>query len=78
MIEELRIWGTTSYCCNMKYKEDEVEAGPIVRDQNSDVLVCHAKKLRLCPIGSEASPKNVWCFPQFQNTLKMKKSKKTK
>lgn len=40
------------------------------------VLVCHAK-FRFCPVGSEASMKNFQCFLQFQNTLKMKKSKKT-
>lgn len=45
------IWGVTSYCCNMKYEERGDEAGPVVRDQNATVLVCHARKFGILSHG---------------------------
>lgn len=43
----------------MKCGEGGDEAGPVVRDQNTNVLVYHAMKFRFGPIGSEASFKNL-------------------
>lgn len=43
----------------MKCEEGGDEAGPVVREQNTNVLVRHAMKFRFGLIGSEASLKNL-------------------
>lgn len=43
----------------MKCEEGGDEAGPVVRDQNTNVLVHPAMKFRFGPKGSEASLKNL-------------------
>lgn len=38
------IGGVRSYCCIMKCEEGRDEAGPVDRNQNTNVLFCYAKK----------------------------------